>query len=103
MCRGRKGKPAGAFDASHNHVGAGVGIQLVHDASDSQRERGRNNRSGHNQPAPTLNFPGWRSAPYQASAANGAKEDKGSTCESEDISMTSAPMLPLEALPIGGD
>src|ERR1700722_5459767 len=103
MSRGRKGKPAGAFDASHNHVGAGFGIQFVHDPSDSQRERRRNNRSCHNQPAPTLNVPGWRSAPYQVSAANGAKDDKGSTSESEDISMTSVPMLAVEALTIGGD
>src|ERR1700683_2469312 len=74
MCRGRKGKPAGAFDASHNHVGAGVGIQFVHDSSDSQREGRRNNRSGHNQLASTLNVPGWRSAACKVSAANEGKE-----------------------------
>ena len=80
-----------------------VGIQFVHDASDSQRKRRRNNRSGDNQPAPTLNISGWRSLPYQVSAVNRkTKEDKASNLKLR-ISMISVPMLPLEALTTGGD
>src|SRR5271168_4706829 len=50
----RKGEPARAFDASDNHSSAGVGIQSVHDASDSQWERKRNNRPSGNQLPLTL-------------------------------------------------
>jgi len=69
LSRGRKGKPTGAFDASHNHVGAGLGIQFVHDASDSQRKRRRNIDL-----ATTNLLLAERSGSYEANAANGSKE-----------------------------